>query len=385
MGIFSRKKKNEIQNISIQELLQYVEYDGRTISASTAISLSIVFSCVNVIAETLGTIPIKIYKTDKMGGRIATTSPTFYKTLQKPNKMQTQFDFKEVMAWNLLLRGKFFAYKIFNAMGEVTELIPINPDVVSVEVVNYEYIFTIDGKKYNADRIFHIFTKEGRSVLETQASTFNLALAKGQFSTSVYKNGQTPNMAMKMERDFADEEAFQKFKKRWNETYAGSNNARKMAFLPPGMDVVPLNVKASDVELLESMKYSDTQICGIFRVPPHLVGILDKATYSNIEEQSIEFARYTMLPWVARIEQAFNTQCLKSKDLKCEFLMDVLERGNTTQRYEAYNKAINACWITPDEVRAKENMNPLPDGLGEKPLKPKNMYTEKELKENENE
>lgn len=385
MGIFNRKK--EIKNeVSLQELMaNYVDYNGELITVSTATRIAVVYSCVNVIAETLGTLPIKIYKTNKNGSRESVTNVPFYRTLQEPNKMQSQFDFKEIMAWNLLLRGKFFAFKILNMAGEVTELLPINPDSVSVVKENYQYKFIVDGVTYDAKRIFYILTKEGKSVLETQSQTFNLALTKNNFSSSVYKNQGTPNLVIKTAKEFVNDEAFQTFKKRWQDTYGGAGNARKMAILSPGMDIAPLNVSASDVELLESMKYSDTQICGLFRVPPHLVGILDHATYSNIEEQSIEFARYTILPWVSRIEQAFNNQCIKDKDLKCEFLMDGLERGNTTQRYEAYNKAINATWMTPDEVRAKENMNPLPDGMGEKPLRPKNMYQEGELENGQEE
>lgn len=342
---------------------------GEIVTPATATRLASVYGCCNVLAESLATLPIKLYnKTIKNGDPVEelVTDNRFARTLQRPNPNDTPFDFFERIVWQLALRGQAFAIKNV-VMGEVVELLPIDdPSEVMVnENPDWTLSFVYKGKTYSQKQMLYLKMRDGKSILKQQSDTIGRAQAITKYAGSYFKNSALPNLVVStdatMNKDAAD-----RFKETWDSTFRGAENGNKIAILDQGKKLTPLTVSNEDAQFLETSKYTDTQICGLFRVSPHMIGILDHATFSNIENLGIQFRTYTMTPWCRRIETAITRQCLwdmgQPNSLHCEFNLDGLERGDIKSRYQAYTQAIQAGWMTPNEVRKKENLNKQDDG-----------------------
>jgi HK97 family phage portal protein len=341
----------------------YDSTSGEFVSADTVKRLFAVYACVNVLAETLATLPLKLYRTDSDDNRVSAKETALAKTIKNPNPTDTSFDFFERIVWHLALRGKFFAIKI-KVFGEVVSLLPVaNPDSVGVsETSDHRYEFTIGGKTYSQDDVFFIIMHDGKSVIKYQADTFGKNQAINKYGASFFKNGARPTTVIETTSNFKDENAYQRFRQMWEDTYGGAGKAHKTGILNPGMTLKTLDLTNEDSQFLETNKYSDSQIAGLFRVPVYMIGNYDKATFSNIENLGQQFSRFTMAPWCRRIETAITRQCIYEKDVYSEFLMDSLERGNLLTRYQAYNVGRTAGFLSANEIRRKENMNPYDGG-----------------------
>lgn len=178
---------------------------------------------------------------------------------------------------------------------------------------------------------------------------------------------------MSRKKDFTSDEDFLKFKRQWDACHTGAFNANSVAILTGDTELKTIPISNQDSQFLETEKYTDSQICGMFRVPPHMVGYLDKATFSNIENLAQQFSRFTMTPWCKRVELALTLQLAKlyGDDLFCEFNLDGLERGSIETRYKAYSTGRNSGFLSVNEIRKKENMDPIENG--DVYLIPKNM------------
>jgi HK97 family phage portal protein len=353
-----------------------------TISRETALTYSAVFSCVRVLAETLASMPIKLYKSGKDGNRDVVTNHKIYKMLHvAPNIEMTSYQLKEVLMMQLCLSGNAFCMKLKNSVGDVIGLYPIDSDSVVIDrnknlpatdPNSLIYKIKSEGKEksYTRDDIFHIAGLslngvDGLTPIGYMSQAIQLGMTYEEFGVNFYRNGANPSGILE-HPSFPNEEARTAIKEDFGKRWAGLKNAGKPILLYEGMTYKPITVNQTDAQFLESRKFQIEDICRIYRVPLHLVQNLDRATNNNIEHQSLEFIMYTMLPWFSRFEAAFNQQLLSDSEVKqgyyTEFLTDALLRGDISSRYKAYAVARQWGWMSVNDIRKRENMNSIKNG-----------------------
>ena len=356
---------------------------GLRVNTASAMRLSAVYSCVRVLSETFAILPLKLYKKRKDGGRDEVTDHWLYRLLAKaPNDWQTPFEWREMMMSHLVLRGNAFNQIASNGKGEITQLVPIHPDAIQLQLLtdgNFRYLVKqLDGSTVTLSRgeVWHIRGLSsdgfvGLNPMEIAAEVIGLGLAAQSYGARFFANDAKPGGYIKTQGKFADATAKEQFKAGWQQAQSGANRG-KTAILEPGMEYVELKLNNSDAQFLESRKFSRSEIASLFRVPPHKIGDLEKATFSNIEQQSLEFVNDTMTPWAERWESSIETfLMLSGDDLEVEFDFANLLRGDSAARAIFLKAGINDGWMTRNEARISEGRNPI-DGLDE-PLRPLNM------------
>lgn len=358
---------------------------GDRVTSLSAMRLSAVYSCVRVLAETFAVLPFRIYRKRKDGGRDLVTDHWLQKLIGKrPNGHQTPFEWREMMQGHLCLRGNAYNQIVSDRRGIITDLLPIHPDAIQLKTkTNGGYAYQVrraDGTLDTLEpgEVWHIRGMSsdgylGLNPIELAAETLSLGQAAQSYGARFFANDTKPGGWIEAPGKFADADAKKLFLESWRSTYGGANRG-KTAVLEGGMKYHELKLNNSDSQFLESRKFSRSEIASIFRVPPHLIGDLERATFSNIEQQSLDFVIYTMTPWAERWESSIETWLMFEEDgadLEVEFEFANLLRGDQAARSTYYNNGINAGWLTRNEARIAEGLNPL-ENLSE-PLQPLNM------------
>lgn len=348
-----------------------------------ALRVGAVYTCVRVIGETLASLPLLTYRHRKSGGKERATNDPLYELFRSaPNSEQTSFEWREQMLTHLLLRGNYYARLRKDAQGRTTEIVPMDPDYVVVKANDGGAIVAYEYKKREVlapSDVLHIRGLstdgiEGRSVLRDANDTFAATKSAQEYGRRVFENDATPGMVLK-HPEVLDEEAAKRLRESWERMFGGPRNAGRVAVLEEGMSVERVQMTAEDMQFLETRKLQRQEIASIFRVPPHMIGDLSQSTYSNIEQQSIEFVTHCIRPWCVRIEQALWRKVLtpsQRRDLFVEFNIDGLVRGDIQSRYTAYQIGRQAGFLSANDIRAMENMNPIGPG-GDHYLEPLNM------------
>jgi HK97 family phage portal protein len=366
--------------------LGYQTATGLRVSPESALRVAAVYACVRVIAETISSLPLIIYKSLPNGGRERATDHPAYKLLHDtPNEWQTSYEFWEMMQAHLELRGNAFARKVAGMDSAIEQLIPLHPDRVSVfrlpnGRLQYQvrYFYTAKVETYAQEEIFHLRGLSsdglvGLSTIGVGAEAIGVGLAAQEFAARFFQNDSTPSGVLTHPKVLTDT-SHERIKKSWREQNSGMNQ-HSIKVLEEGMTYANIGLTNKDSQLLEARQFSRGDIASLFRVPPHKIGDLSRATFSNIEQQNIEFATDAIRPRLVRTEKRIESDILEPFGLGplyfCEFLMDALMRGDLKSRYEAYSTGINAGFLVRNEARAKENLNPI-DGLDE-PLAPLNL------------
>lgn len=359
-----------------------VSVSGRTVTTETALRLSTVYKCVRVRAETVGMLPILLYRRIAGGGKEAVGDHPLYSLLHdRPNPWQTAMGWRQMLQAHLDLRGNAYAEIVYNGAGRVDMLLPRHPDAVTLEVMpNGVPRFKVRdaaGRERTLvwGEMLHIagLTWDGyvgMNPIEAARDAIGAGLAARDYGSRYFANSARPPTWIKMPGKFATPEA----RRQWSNDFSvafGGMNSGKTPIMEQGMELHALTVSNADAQFIESRKYSDIDIAGLFRMPPHKIGILDRATWGNIEHQQLDFVQDTILPSCVAWEQALLRDLPFDDGTFAEFKLSGLLRGDTRSRYEAYGKGIKDGWLTRNEARALENMNPL-DGLDE-PLEPLNM------------
>lgn len=364
---------------------------GLHVNKENALTVGAVWACVKVLSESVASLPLITYKRLNGNGKERARDHWLYSLLHdQPNRYQDSFSFWEMCMVNLCLRGNFYAQKLRNGMGGLAELYPLDPDRVKVdwqldsrgrERLRYIYNPPV-GKEmtFLPKQILHIrgltqLGMVGLSPIDQAKESIGLAMAAEQYGARYFSNAVRPSGVLQHPNKLSDEAAG-KLRKSWEETYTGIDKAHKVVVLEEGMEWKSTGLTNEQSQFLESRKFQRSEIAAWFRVPPHMIGDLEKATFSNIEQQALEFVTHTLRPWLVRIERAIQTQLLDPEDrmdLYSEFLVDALLRGDLESRMAAYEKARNMGLYSIDELRAKENENPLPNGWGEHHIEPLNM------------
>jgi len=379
---------NLLDEISLSLRGGRVAHSGAVVSWNTAVQVAAVFSCVRVLAESAAQLPLLLYQHEQNGNRTEARKHPLFKLLSiKPNGWQCAFEFREMLMWHLALTGNAFAYVNRLSNGDIVELIPIMPQQVAVrrrEDFSLQYTVTDDAGRqatFGQTEIFHLRGPSwngwiGLDPVRLAREAIGLGLATEEHAARTFANGarisgvlETPG---RMKADVVT-----RLRQQFEEIYAGLSNAGRTAILEEGLKFTKISMNAEEAQLLESRKFQILEMCRIFRVPPHMVAELERSTNNNIEHQSLEFVTYTLTPWLVRWEQAVSCQLLRDEELALRFyakhIVDELLRGDIASRYQAYGQGRQWGFLSVDEIRAKEGLNPLPDGKGQVYLQPINM------------
>ncbi len=344
------------------------------VSEESAMRTSAVYACVRVLAETVASLPLPLYKRLSKGKEKATYHPLYSLLHDTPNREMTSFSFRETMMTHLLLWGNAYALIIYKGKTPV-ELWPLHPSKVYVDrhSVTKELIYYYsddDGQKvYSPNQILHIPGLsyngiKGLSPIALARETIGLSQATEEFGSRFFSNGARPGGILEHPGIVKDPE---KLRTSWEAVYKGVKNSHKIAVLEEGMTYKEIGIPPNDAQFLETRKFQLNEICRMFRVPPHLIGDLERATFSNIEHQSIDFVVHTIRPWLVRWEQAIQ-RCLLSEGERSlyfvKFTVDGLLRGDFKTRMDGYAVGRQNGWYSANDIRELEDLNPLPDEVG---------------------
>lgn len=359
-----------------------VPTENSTIYGTKAMKLTSVFACNRVLAETLASCPVILYEKDSSGNRKQVDSNVSQLLRYAPNPDMTPVQFKESGATNINLGGNFCAQKVKNRFGEVVQLRPIPWNFVNIRFndTTNRLEYEISGKTYTRDDILHIpgLTFDGYvgiTPITYAQNALNIGRNQDEFTNNFYNNGVTTSGVFEYPEELKDD-AFKRLKEDIKTNYQGLKNTGTPLILEGGAKYKEVSMKLSDAQFIESKRFTVEDICRLFRVPLHLVQDLSRSTNNNIEHQSLEFVMYTMLPWFKRWEENLNLQMLtpeeKQKGMYFEFKIDTLLRGDAKTRAEAYATGRQWGWLSVNDIRRMENMDPIPNG--DIYLQPSNMF-----------
>ena len=351
---------------------------GKSVTARSAIQTSAVYACVRVIAETVASLPFGVYEESEAGTRKAIEHPLYRLLHDEPNPEMTSFIWRETLMTHLLLWGNSYSQILRNGRGKILGLYPLLPDKMEVdrdENGNLTYTYTTakgNVVSLQPEDVLHIPGLGfdgimGYSPIAVEKSAIGLGIAAEEFGSKFFSNGARPSGILTHPNTVKDPK---RLREAWNTAYGGSGNSGKVAILEEGMTFSPISVPNNEAQFLETRKFQVNEICRIYRVPPHMIGDLDHATFSNIEHQSISFAQHTIRPWLVRIEQSINRALFTEKEKTggkkylCQFNIDGLLRGDYKSRMEGYAIARQNGWMSANDIRLLENMNPIPEEEG---------------------
>lgn len=361
---------------------------GVSVTPERAMALSTVFSCVRVLAESVGQLPVHLYEQRGREKLKATDHPLYELLHFAPNKHQTAQEWREWVVACLALRGNAYCQIVRAgpaARQRVAELVPLHPESVtpkydaSTGTVSYRVALAGGGTDtLPASDVLHIplFALDGLTgvnPVQYAREAIGLAIAGEEFGSKLFANGAQPGGVLEHPGKLT-EPAYNRLKDSWEARHRGADNAHRVAILEEGMKWQSVGFAAADAQFLESRKYQRSEIAGMYRVPPHMVGDLDKATFSNIEHQSLDFVVHGLMPYLTRIEQRVAFQLLSPDERRrffAKFNVAGLLRGDMAARGEFYTKLTNLGAFSPNEIRDFEDMNPR-DG-GDVYLTPLNM------------
>ena len=357
---------------------------GKPVNEHTAMQMTAVYSCVRILSETLAGLPLHVYRYNGSGGKEKNLKHPLYKLLHdEPNPEMTSFAFRETLMSHLLLWGNAYAQIIRNARGEVIALYPLMPNKMTVDRDSSGRLFYLyqrsaevapslgkENQVYLAPSdVLHIpglgfDGLVGYSPIAMAKNAVGLAIATEEFGAKFFANGAAPCGVLEHPGTIKDP---QKVKESWNAAYQGSANAHRVAVLEEGMKYQPIGISPEQAQFLETRKFQINEIARIFRVPPHMLADLEKSSFSNIEQQSLEFVKYTLDPWVVRWEQSMCRALLMESEKPTVFIkfnVDGLLRGDYVSRMSGYATARQNGWMSANDIRELENLDRIPPELG---------------------
>ena len=357
---------------------------GQSVNERSAMQMSAVYACVRILAESIASLPLHFYKYNDAGGKEkAVDHPLYWLLHDEPNPEMSSFSFRETLMTHLLLWGNAYAQIIRNGRGEVIALYPLMPDRMTVDRdargrIYYEYARSDSdantlGKKSSVilslEDVFHIpglgfDGLVGYSPIAMAKQAIGMGLACDEFGAAFFQNGAQPGGVLEHPNVLKDPK---RVRESWNAIYQGSRNAHRIAVLEEGMTYKPISISPEQAQFLETRKFQIDEIARIFRVPPHMIGDLEKSSFSNIEQQSLEFVKYTLAPWISRWEQAIQRSLLLMSERTryfARFNVEGLLRGDYQSRMNGYAVARQNGWMSANDIRELESLDMIPDEQG---------------------
>jgi len=345
---------------------------GIHITETVALGIPAVYACIRVLTEAIASLPLITYERLENGDRERARGFSLFPLLHDvPNPLMTSFELRELLVGHLCLRGNAYCF-IERNDGEVMALWPLHPDKVTVELSGRELIYKHqnDGteKVYPMGDILHIRGLSsdgiiGYSPLTLLRDTFGYSKAVQEYSSSYFRNDASPGGILTTAATLSTQSQAN-LKKSWTEGHTGKGKHHRVAILDNDLKWQSIGVSPQDSQLIESQKFSVVEIARVFRVPLNLVMDYERSTYSNVTEQNRSFLTHTLQPWLTRIEQAMGKSLLTETEKEKYFIEHLTQgflRADTKTRFESYKVAIDAGFLTIDEVRQLENMNTIPE------------------------
>lgn len=365
---------------------------NKIVTEQSAMQITAVYSCVRILAEAIASLPLHLYRSTEKDGKEKAKNHPLYKILHdEPNPEMTSFVFRETLMTHLLLWGNCYAQIIRNGKGEVVALYPLMPNRMTVdrdENRNLYYAYQVTSAdaptmkeevvKLKPYEVLHIPALGfdgliGYSPIAMAKNAIGLAIATEEYGAKFFANGATPGGVLEMPGTVKNPDLI---RESWNRGFGGSHNSNRVAVLEQGMKYTPISIAPEQAQFLETRKFQINEIARLFRIPPHMIGDLDKSSFSNIEQQSLEFVKYTLDPWVTRWENAIHRILLLEEEKPiyfAKFNVEGLLRGDYKSRMEGYAIGRQNGWMSGNDIRKLEDQELLPPEIGDKYLVNGNM------------
>ncbi len=351
--------------------------DTEAITERSAMQISAVYSCVRILSEDFASLPLHLFRQKGRYREKAIDHPLFELLYIKPNAEMSSFTLREAGMTNLLLWGNCYIQKIYDKYGNIIELWPLLSERMKVErdPQTEEIVYWYTPRKGSTVKlsrkdILHIpglsfDGLSGLSPIGLARKSLNASRAAQAYGEKFFENGARPGGVLEHPGHLEHPE---KIRESWDAVFRGTNNSHRVAVLEEGMKYHEIGLPPEDAQFIQTRKFEMNEICRIYRVPPHMIGDLEKATFSNIEQQSLNYVIYTLRPWIVRWEQAFQTQLLSDLDryegYYPKFNVDGLLRGDFNTRMQGYATARQNGWMSANDILEKEDENPIPAEQG---------------------
>lgn len=397
MGLISRlfepatEKRGVAFSTDLMSSLRGVSAAGAPVTPSSATQIPTVLACVRVLAESLASLPLNLMVRGKRGKFRAYRHPLFSILRDLPNDEMTSVELRMIMQGHLAAWGNAYAQKIYSRKGDLIAVWPMRPDRMQIYRQRdgwLWYYYSDDPTQepdvrnvdnwYRRDEIMHLRGLgfdgvQGYSVIALARQALQMASNAEAFGTKFYENGARPGLVLTSPKQLG-EKAYERLKTSWEARHSGIENAHKIAILEEGTDIKEFSIPARDAQYIETTQFKRSEIAAIFRVPPHMVGDLSRATFSNIEEQGLDFVRYTLSPWLQIWQQAISRDLLRPDERKSYFAQfDTfgLTIGNTDAQQKWFASGMQNGYFSVNDVREMIGMNEIRDG--DQYMRPLNM------------
>ena len=357
---------------------------GKAVNERTAMQMTAVYACVRVLSEAVAGLPLHVYRYGEDGSKEKALKHPLYRILHdEPNPEMSSFNFRETLMGHLLLYGNAYAQIIRNGKGEVIGLYPLMPAKMTVDRDsggNLYYLYSRgsddapeageNGQVYlPPDQVLHIPGLGydgivGYSPIAMAKNAVGLGIATEEYGAKFFANDASPSGILEHPGVLKNPD---KVRESWNKLFRGSVNSHQIAVLEEGLKYQPIGISPDQAQFLETRKFQLNEIARIFRVPPHMVGDLEKSSFSNIEQQSLEFVKYTLEPWLMRWEQAMSRRLFTESEKESYFIrfnVEGLLRGDYESRMNGYAVARQNGWMSANDIRELENLDRIPAELG---------------------
>ncbi|MDY4578718.1 MAG: phage portal protein [Anaerobutyricum hallii] len=357
---------------------------GKPVNETTAMQTTAVYACVRILSEAVASLPIHVYRYKEGGGKEKVIDHPLYQVLHdEPNPEMTSFVFRETLMSHLLIWGNAYAQIIRDGAGRVLALYPLLPNRMDVQRDDRGEIYYVYSRQSDENPNFKEYgdiklKKEdvlhipglgfdgliGYSPIAMAKNAVGMTLACEEYGASFFANGANPGGVLEHPGVLKDPS---KVRESWNAVYRGSNNAHKIAVLEEGMKYQQIGIPPEEAQFLETRKFQINEIARLYRIPPHMIGDLEKSSFSNIEQQSLEFVKYTLDPWVIRWEQSLQKALLLPGEKGKYFIklnVDGLLRGDYASRMQGYSIGRQNGWYSTNDIREMEDLNPLSEEEG---------------------
>lgn len=386
MKIWQRLFKPKFEDYSISSRHRFLmgpTAAGKTVTEQSAMQLTAVYACVRILAEAIAGLPLHLYRRGKNGSKDKAADHPLYSLLHdEPNPEMTSFIFRETRMTHLLLYGNCYSQIIRDGRGQVTALYPLMPNQMSVDrdergQLYYTYLRSNEEAATMSGSTVYLMPEDvlhvpglgfdglvGYSPIAMARNSIGMALACEEYGARFFANGASPSGVLEHPGTIKD---ISRLRESWNSVYGGSKNAGKVAILEEGMHYAPISISPNEAQFLETRKFQVDEIARIFHVPPHMIGDLERSTFSNIEQQSLEFVKYTLNPWVCRWEQALTRALLSPREKReyfIKFNVDGLLRGDYQSRMNGYAVGRQNGWMSANDIRELENLDRIPAEQG---------------------
>ena len=388
MGIFSGLFKSRDKPTNSYDSPSYTYFFGRAHSGKriddrSAMQHTVVYACVRVLSEAIAQLPLHVYKYNDKGKERVPQYPLYFLLHDQPNPEMTSFIFRETLMSHLLIYGNAYAQIIRNGRGDVVGLYPLMPDKMKVDRDEHNHLIYVYSRYdeanpnlkeqgdivLTAENVLHIpglgfDGLVGYSPIAMAKNAIGISLACEEYGSTFFANGASPSGVLEHPGVIKNPE---RIREGWQRAYGGTHNAHRVCVLEEGMKYTPISIPNNEAQFLETRKFQVEEIARLYRVPLHMIGDLEHATFSNIEQQSLEFVKYTLDPWLVRWEQSLQKALLSDSEKGQYFIkfnVEGLLRGDYASRMQGYATARQNGWMSANDIRELEDMNRIPADLG---------------------